>query len=142
MALTPYKPGQSGNPGGRPKLSPEWQAIRRLTKDELNRVVSKYAHMTIAQITEAIQNPKIQVIELCVARIFDQTLKTGDSTGLNMLLDRAVGKPAVQPTEIDERRIADQEKRTEIAAHLATMRTESVLSEMTDEQVDKLAGIK
>lgn len=40
MALTPFKPGQSGNPNGRPKMPPELiKAFRDRTQDALNTLV-------------------------------------------------------------------------------------------------------
>ena len=137
-----FKPGQSGNPKGRPKLDEQWAKIGRLTKDHLNGIVSKYGKMTYDELKLAVTDNQTPVIELCIARIYVQTLESGESGGLNMLLDRAIGRPAVQPNEIDLRRIADQEKRTQIAADMAKIRAEQQiaddLSGMSDQQIDEL----
>lgn len=96
-AATRFKPGQSGNPGGRPKLPAALKAIGELTVDEVKRLIAKYARMTKAEVTAAIQNPETPILELNIATIFATGTKSGDYARLAFLLDRTIGKPAQDP---------------------------------------------
>lgn len=91
---TRFKPGVSGNPGGKPKLPPDLKAVSELTVDELKRTIAKYGRMTKAEVAAAIQNPQTPMIELNIATIFATGTKTGDYARLAFLLDRSIGKPA------------------------------------------------
>lgn len=90
--LTPWKKGQSGNPGGRPKLPPELRAIKALSVEEINRLVSKYARMAPQDVSALVDAGAIPMLELCIARIFQESAAKGDNMRLSFLLDRAVGK--------------------------------------------------
>lgn len=98
--LTPWKPGESGNPSGRPKLPPELKAIRCLSHLECSRLISKYARMEYDEILEASENPKLPMIESCFASLFLKGKEKGDWTTISFLLDRACGKlPLILETE-------------------------------------------
>jgi hypothetical protein len=90
--LKPWQPGQSGNPGGRPKLPEVLRGIASLSQSEVCKLVSKYARMTRDELQQAIQAPSTPVLEMAIASIFAQSIKQGDYTRLSFLLDRAIGK--------------------------------------------------
>src|SRR4051812_46833163 len=87
-----WKPGQSGNPSGKPKMPEELRSITMLTKDETARLIAKYGRMTKSELTEAIQRHDIPMIELTIASIYAQAAKGGDFTRMAFLLDRTIGK--------------------------------------------------
>lgn len=97
-----FKPGQSGNPKGRPVLPPELRAIKILTPLELSAYVSKYAKMPAIEMKEAVLNPTLPMIELVIANIFMRAVEQGDYQRLAFLLDRAVGRPKEIITEPDK----------------------------------------
>lgn len=97
--LKPWKPGQSGNPSGRPKLPPELLAIKALTPEELRRYVSKYARMANGELNALVEARSIPVLELAIARIFQESINKGDFMRLNFLLERAIGKVEVAKTD-------------------------------------------
>ncbi len=103
-----FAPGQSGNPGGRPKLSPELRAISALTTQEACRIISKFARMGHGGLDAIISNPNTSSIEACVASIFSHCIANGDYTRLSFLLDRAIGRVPVA-IEDDEDRAARKE---------------------------------
>lgn len=87
-----FKPGQSGNPNGRPKLPPELKAVKALTADEINRMISKYTRMSKAELREAIESPDTPALELMIASGIANGIKTGDYSKIAFLLDRTIGK--------------------------------------------------
>lgn len=103
--LTPWKPGQSGNPGGNPKLPDALRAIKSLSVKEVNKLISKYARLSMVQLKAAQEDKKVSVIELCIAAIFARCMEYGDYTRLNFLLERAIGKVPIA-VEDDEDRAA------------------------------------
>jgi hypothetical protein len=98
-----WKPGQSGNPSGRPPLPPELRDIVALSGQEVRRVIARYARMNRAELQEAIQKPEIPVLDLYIASILAQGIKLGDFARLAFLLDRTVGRaPTEDPAEAEE----------------------------------------
>lgn len=101
--LVSWKPGQSGNPSGRPKIPEALRGIHSLTQPEVCKIISKYARMEKAELIGASENPKTSALELCIASIFVACIKTGDYTKLSFLLDRAIGKvPVIEETDEDK----------------------------------------
>jgi len=90
-----YKPGQSGNITGRPKLPEHLRGIASLTQDEVTKLVSKYARMTREELQAAVASTTTPMVEIAIAAIFAQAAKHGDFARLAFLLDRAIGKVKV-----------------------------------------------
>lgn len=88
-----FKPGQSGNPLGRPKLPESLSFIREMTVDEIKRTLAKYMRMTRAELQVAIQDAATPAFDLMVASGIAQGIKTGDYSKISFLLDRTIGKP-------------------------------------------------
>jgi hypothetical protein len=82
--LKPFKKGQSGNPRGKPK--------QLLTKADVETLFQKFAKKTKFELQEVIDDPKATMIEIMVASVMVRTVKDGDASRLQFLLDRAVGK--------------------------------------------------
>ena len=109
----PFKPGQSGNPAGRPKLSPELRKIRELNGEEIRRLFAKYARMTRMQLQESIDNPNTPVIELIIATGISIAYLQGDYTRLNFILNRTIG-PIKENNTTDDR--------PQVTAHMAIIK--------------------
>ena len=93
--LKPWKPGQSGNPSGMPRIPNHLRGIASLTHHEVVKTVSKYARMTRAELQLAVSDPTTPMLEVAIASVFAQAAKNGDYTRLSFLLDRAIGKAPV-----------------------------------------------
>lgn len=81
---TRFKPGVSGNPGGRPK--------NRLTIEKLRDIIDRLSFMTRAELQVVIQNPETKMIELELASVIAQAAKNGDYSRISFILDRAIGR--------------------------------------------------
>ena len=82
--LKPFKPGQSGNPSGKPR--------GLLTRSQVEALISKFSSLTRDQMQVVIQNPKSTMIEIMVASIMAKASKDGDYSRLQFLLERSIGK--------------------------------------------------
>jgi len=87
----PFQPGQSGNPGGRPKKTPLTDEIKRLLRQKAEGSAYSNAHM--------------------VAWKMIQRAKAGDVAAARLLWEYVEGKPT-QPVEVnvaeEARRLAAQ----------------------------------
>ncbi len=79
-----WKPGQSGNPSGKPK--------GLLTKDQVMSVLGKFSALTKTELQEVLQNPKSTMLEIMVASVMVKAAQTGDSARLDFLWNRSIGK--------------------------------------------------
>jgi hypothetical protein len=79
-----FKPGQSGNPGGKP--------AGILTKDKVAGILGKFAGASREQLQEVIQNPKSTMMEIMIASVMARAAKEGDPHRLEFLLQRSIGK--------------------------------------------------
>lgn len=93
-----FKKGQSGNPGGRAKLSAEMRAIGLLTKDEINALFAKYARMSRDEMQEVLRDTSLPALEVWIASGIVNGIKTGDWHNMHLMFDRIFGRP--KPEEI------------------------------------------
>ncbi len=108
--LKPFVKGQSGNPGGMPRIPDHLRHIASLSQNEVTKIVSKYARMTRVELQAAATAPETPMLEVAVASIFVQSAKNGDYARLSFLLDRAIGKVPVT-AETSEEKMAREELR-------------------------------
>ena len=79
-----WKPGQSGNPGGRPPGI--------LDRDEVKAQLGKFWQMSATEVEAIAQDPKATAGQRMLASIVLKGIKTGDFTGADWLLNRTIGK--------------------------------------------------
>jgi len=87
-----FKPGQSGNPSGKPKTDPELLKARALTRTKFEALANKFISMTKEDLKAAVTNPNATMLELMVAKIVEQAISKGDQIRLTFILDRLIGK--------------------------------------------------
>lgn len=87
-----FKKGQSGNPGGKPKLPKELKEIVQFTNAEMQRVISKYFRMDKEEINIAGDSTTLPMIEVVIARTIQSSAKYGDYHKVLPLVDRLCGK--------------------------------------------------
>ncbi len=97
---TRFKKGQSGNPGGKPKLAADLAKISTYTDAELRKVISKYLRMIKAALIDAGNSEALPIIEIIIARTLVQAGNKGDFTRILPLIERVAGR--VLPVAQDE----------------------------------------
>ncbi len=90
--LKPFKKGQSGNPGGRPKLPEDIKQARRLNQLEVSRVFNRFVNMPLEELKLALNDPDTKSLELMIGKVMINCMKDGDYARFNFILDRMVGK--------------------------------------------------
>ncbi len=94
-----WKPGQSGNPSGRPKLPEALRKIPEMHGDEVKRKIAGCLRMNKEQLQALLNNPDADAFALAVASILARGIKDADPSRIEYLLNRAgcfLDKPAVQ----------------------------------------------
>ena len=86
--LKPFKPGQSGNPNGRPKNPPELKEVQQMTKGQYQLLM----HRLMSLKPEELSGFKGTLLEMALASIIQHAIKTGDQSRLTYFTDRLFGK--------------------------------------------------
>lgn len=87
-----FEKGKSGNPNGRPRLSPEAKAIKKLTSDEYITLVGQFLNTDKKKLEDYLKLQTTTVLEHMVGQIILNAIKTGGHVGLEALLQRVIGK--------------------------------------------------
>lgn len=83
-----FKPGQSGNPKGRPKDPPELKAIKQMTRGEFSLLI----HKLIGLKPEDLKDFKGTVLEMAMASAVQAAIKHGDFSKMQSFIERLFGK--------------------------------------------------
>jgi hypothetical protein len=84
-----FKPGQSGNPNGRPKLPADLVEARNYSREELERAVLRIVWASEEAISTELLDPEKPMIVRIIARMTMNAFVTGDVKTASFLLDRA-----------------------------------------------------
>ena len=87
-----FKKGQSGNPGGMPKLPEDIKEARKLNQIELERIINKYLHMSREEVQNVLKSSDVPMMEAMVASIVSKAASGGDHLRLDFILNRIIGK--------------------------------------------------
>lgn len=87
-----FKPGQSGNPKGRPPLSPIQRALKNLTIESYREVIEAVCTGNIDNLKAMVEDPKTSALQVGVARAFMKAIQAGDYTVIERIAERIVGK--------------------------------------------------
>lgn len=92
MEAVKFKPGQSGNPNGRPPLTKEQKALRSLTLKSYREVIEMVLTGNLEELKEFAQHKDTPVIQVGVATALLKAIKNGDASVLEMFAARIIGK--------------------------------------------------
>lgn len=104
---TSFKPGQTGNPNGRPPVPLDLKEARSVNKMEFDRVLNKYMYLAVPDIDTAMKSRELPMIEMIVAKIVAKAFNEGDQRRLEFIIDRLIGKasfeapPPLAPTAFE-----------------------------------------
>lgn len=91
-----FKPGQSGNPGGRHKLPAALSGVIFLRPTEVAALISKYIRLPFAALQEAIDKPGLPALEAAIAQQVLKAAQSGNIKALEFLLNYAGCQPSAQ----------------------------------------------
>jgi hypothetical protein len=94
--LKPYKPGESGNPNGRPRKYTSLLKEQGYSLSEVNDCIQVLMSMTIEELKEVWDNPKATVLEKTIAAAIRKSIEKGSLYSIETLLTRVFGKPKEQ----------------------------------------------
>lgn len=87
-----FKPGQSGNPEGRPKLPEDLKKARKLNQIEVGRIINRFMNISVKAIEIETAEPSTTALEAMIGKIIIEAHKFGDYSRVNFLFDRMIGK--------------------------------------------------
>ena len=98
------KKGETVNPNGRPKLSEEAKAVKKMTSEQAITIFSKLIAATPKDLVEMANKEDASFLEKCVAVVAKKALETGDISRLEFLLNRSIGpvKQKIDHTSSDK----------------------------------------
>lgn len=108
---TSFKPGQSGNPDGRPRVPLDLKESRGINKVEFERVLNKYMYMNGIELNAAIKSDTLPMIEMVVAKVVAKAFNEGDQRRLEFIIDRLIPRsmfdvpttPPPSPFEVSQK---------------------------------------
>ncbi|HND84198.1 MAG TPA: DUF5681 domain-containing protein [Pseudobdellovibrionaceae bacterium] len=94
---TSFKPGQSGNPNGRPQVPVDIKHSRASNKIEFEAILNKYVRLNTDEINAAMRDNKKPMLEMVVAKVLAKAFNEGDTRRLEFILDRLIGTAPKDP---------------------------------------------
>jgi len=92
--LKPFKPGESGNPRGRPRIRDNLKEVKLLSKTEMRRLIQKIVDMTPEELEVISKDKTVPALEMMLASVAYEAIRKGDQAKINFLLERTIGKVA------------------------------------------------
>jgi hypothetical protein len=116
--INQFKPGESGNPNGRPRKYVSLLKEQGYKLSEINDTIQVMMAMDMEELKSVWDNPKATVLEKTIAAAIRKSIEKGSLYSLETLLTRVYGKPrenADVKTEMTIRLIDDDDTPTEAA---------------------------
>lgn len=88
-----FKPGQTGNPNGRPRKWVSQLRDQGYKLSEVNDAIQVLMQMTIAELKAVWDNKESTVLEKTIAGAIKKSLENGSLYSIETLLTRVYGKP-------------------------------------------------
>lgn len=92
LAKHAFKPGQSGNTSGRPKLPDDILRAKALNRVEFQRLLNEFLTLDRAALEAKLKDPKTSMLELAVGNIVSKAAKDGDQQRLTFVIEHLLGK--------------------------------------------------
>lgn len=91
-----FKPGESGNPKGRPPLPAQVREFRRLTLTELQGYIAAIKDMPVSELEDLAKSKDIPALKAWIYSMAVQGIRSGSERAFDSLMDRVVGRVADQ----------------------------------------------
>lgn len=89
--LKPFKPGQSGNPGGYSKKKREQMAFKRISYEDFITKLQTYGASPQSALDAVIKDPATSAFDLMFVKIFNDAIN-GKADARNIIIERLWGK--------------------------------------------------
>jgi len=99
---TKFKPGESGNPNGRPRKYVSLLKEQGYKSSEINDSLMALLSMDLNELKEVFENPKATVLEKAVAGAIRKSIEKGSLYNIETIITRAMGKPKEQQDHTGE----------------------------------------
>ena len=90
---TKFKPGESGNPGGRPRKYISTLKEQGYKLSEVNDAIQVLISMDLEELKTVYTNPRSTVLEVTIAGAIKKSIEKGSLYSIEALLSRVYGKP-------------------------------------------------
>jgi hypothetical protein len=87
-----FKPGESGNPAGRPPMSPDVRAARRVNQYEFELICNRLFFLSYDEVRAVAKAKETPALERMMAKLIALACATGDERRIEVLLTRTIGK--------------------------------------------------
>lgn len=91
-----FKPGESGNPAGRPKKIFTVLKESGYTRDDIREAFTEIGWQTMDDLQEIFKNDKSPAIMRLIAHAFKRGVEKGDFRYVSEILQHVIGKPKEQ----------------------------------------------
>jgi hypothetical protein len=88
-----FKPGESGNPEGRPRKFVSLLKEQGYKMAEINDTLMVLLSMDVEELKSVFDNPKATVLEKAVANAIRKSIEKGSLYNIETIITRAMGKP-------------------------------------------------
>lgn len=87
-----WKPGQSGNPDGRPKMTKKERVLKELTLESFQNCIEAVCTGNIASLEAMSSDPDISALQVGIAAALARAMREGDYDTIEKIVQRIVGK--------------------------------------------------
>lgn len=87
-----FKRGTSGNPAGRPADPPELKALKKLNREEFEKITNEVIHLNVRDLRELSESDTENAIKVMLAEVLLHGIDSGDYLRANFFLNRLIGK--------------------------------------------------
>lgn len=87
-----FKPGESGNPNGRPPEDISTKILTRYTRAVVSETLNKVLELTEKEAEDLLLDPEGTLFEKAVVKVVLVARRDGDFTQLEKILDRCIGR--------------------------------------------------
>ena len=88
-----FKPGQSGNPNGRPRKYVSTLTDQGYKLSEINDTIQAMMAMSLDELKKVYQDKEATILEKTIAHSMQKGLKNGNLSSMETLLTRVYGRP-------------------------------------------------